>query len=326
MGMPDGTTARDRLERLLHVLPAASRHGGASLPELAAQLGASEGTILEDIEEVTNRMFYHPGGWPDDVQILIESDRVRVLRTGGLDRPVKLSARETLCLALALRGTVATSRLGDADARAALLARAEAFMGTTNEEALAERFTAPEHWPDEAGHRETLIAAAKNRIPCAIHYTRPGAGDAEVRVIHPYVVAYAEGSWYTVGYCCTRKGVRVFRIDRVLESDTTDGSFEVPDDFDATAFVDGGKIYCADANIDVLVRYGPRVARWIRERATHGNASLEQHDDGSVTARHHVADPEWILSHVLQYGSDAEIVEPEELRQMVRARMGALAG
>lgn len=324
--MPKGTTARDRLERLLHVLPAASRQGGASLPELAEQLGASQRSILEDIEEVTNRVFYHPGGWPDDVQILIESDRVRVLRTGGLDRPVKLSARETLCLALALRGTAATSRMADGDARAALLARAEAFMGTTSEEALAERFIAEEHTADEAGHRETLIAAAKARIPCAIHYVRPGAEDAEVRVIHPYLVAHAEGSWYTVGYCCSRKDVRVFRIDRVLESATTDDSFEVPDDFDASAYVDDGKIYFADANIDVRVRYGPRVARWIRERAAHGNASLEQHEDGSVTAHHHVADPQWILGHVLQYGSDAEIVEPEELRELVRGRMGVLAG
>ena len=99
--MPEGPTARDRLERLLPVLPAASRQGGASLPELAEQLGASQRSILEDIEEVTNRVFYHPGGWPDDVQILIESDRVRGLRTGGLDRPGKLSARETPCPALA---------------------------------------------------------------------------------------------------------------------------------------------------------------------------------------------------------------------------------
>jgi len=75
-----------------------------------------------------------------------------------------------------------------------------------------------------------------------------------VRVIHPYVVARAEGSWYTVGYCCKRKSVRVFRIDRVIEADATDDRFE------------------------------------------------------------------------LQYESDAEIVEPEELREMMRARMGVLAG
>ena len=45
-----------------------------------------------------------------------------------------------------------------------------------------------------------------------------------------------------------------------------------------------------------------------------------------MTAHHHVADPQWILAHVLQYGPDAEIVEPEELRELVRARMGVLAG
>ena len=47
--------------------------------------------------------------------------------------------------------------------------------------------------------------------------------------------------------------------------------------------------------------------------------------DGSVTETYQVADPHWIVRHVLQYGPEAEVVEPEEVRGWVRgvvARVG----
>ena len=74
--MVDGTTAEARFQRLLHVLPAASRKEGAALPDLAAALGTSEKRILDDIEQVTARAYYHSGGWPDDVQIMIEPEKM----------------------------------------------------------------------------------------------------------------------------------------------------------------------------------------------------------------------------------------------------------
>jgi predicted DNA-binding transcriptional regulator YafY len=39
--------------------------------------------------------------------------------------------------------------------------------------------------------------------------------------------------------------------------------------------------------------------------------------DGSVVLHHDVADPRWVVRHVLQYGGEAELVEPGELRERV---------
>ena len=35
-----------------------------------------------------------------------------------------------------------------------------------------------------------------------------------------------------------------------------------------------------------------------------------------------VADPHWIVRHVLQYGAEAEVLEPEEVRGWVRGVVG----
>ena len=67
------------------------------------------------------------------------------------------------------------------------------------------------------------------------------------------------------------------------------------------------------------VRYSPRIARWIAERE-----ALALDADGSLTMEHPLADVQWGVRHVLQYGPDAEVLEPAELRDEVVRRLGTL--
>jgi len=326
--MPDGVRAEDRLERLLHVLPAAARDGGARLEDLASALDTTEKRILEDLRLVTDRAFYHPGGWPDDVSILLEGGRVRVYHASGLERPLRLSPRETLCLALALRGTGAASHVADAGRRSSLLDRAEQHLGSSpageDGAILPDPVLAEDHVPDPAGIRETLLAAARDHHACAIVYAKASATDMDARVVHPYAVVHAEGSWYVVAWCAVKEGMRVFRMDRILEAADTDTTFEVPADFDPADWVGGHRVYRAEHDTEVRVRYSPRIARWVRERADGWPGGWEEESDGSVVVRHHVADPHWVVTHALTYGPEAEILEPEEVRALVREVVGRM--
>src|SRR5690606_21317602 len=123
-----GVRAEDRLQRLLYILPAAGGAEGADLGELAGLLGTDEARIMEDVTEVTKRTYYHPGGWPDDIVIELSADRIRVVHDGGLTRPPRLTEREMLCLAMALRGTRAATHLTSGEERLALLRRVEAHL------------------------------------------------------------------------------------------------------------------------------------------------------------------------------------------------------
>ncbi|MCG6956118.1 MAG: WYL domain-containing protein [Gemmatimonadetes bacterium] len=328
--MAEGSGTADRLERLLYVLPAASRKQGASLEELADALGTTGKRIMQDLEQVTARAYYHPGGWPDDVSILIEPDRVRVMHAAGFERPIRLSPRETLCLALALRGTAAASHVRHGARRMALLQRAEKYLGSSPDGGdgawTPDPLHAGDHAPDPEGIRETLLAAARDRHACAIVYAKASADDMDARVIHPYAILHAEGAWYVVAWCAVKEGMRVFRMDRILAADETDASFDVPADFDAADYVSGNHVYRAPEDVEVRVRYSPRIARWVRERAEAGVAEWEEEGDGSLVVRHRVADPHWVVNHALTYGPDAEILEPEDLRAMVREVVGRMGG
>ncbi len=322
-----GRAAADRLDRCLYLLAAASREGGGSIREIAEAFGVREAEIVRDLEHLTEREFYHPGGWVDGLQITVEADRLRMFtREENRWRPVRLTPVETLCLALGLRGAGASVRL-DPEARAALLARAEEHLAACVGEDpshLDGRF-ATDTALDAGAILGELLASAREGRACAILYATPGR-EPSARVIHPYTLAYAEGRWYAVGWCAVSEGVRVFRLDRVLEACRTDEAFRVPEDFRVEDYLDGGRVFRAEESDRVRIRYGPRIARWIRERAAFRGWELEDAPDGGVTLEHEVADPRWVVQHVLTYGADAEVLEPESYRALVRDAVAELLG
>jgi len=105
-------------------------------------------------------------------------------------------------------------------------------------------------------------AAARDQRSCAILYANAGADDLEARVIHLYVLAYADGSWYLVAHCAVKEGTRVFRVDRILEAAGTDDTFEVPADFDPDDWVCEGYMRRGERDVDVRVRSSSRIPRW----------------------------------------------------------------
>lgn len=323
-------TAEERLNRLLHILPAARSEGGVGVRALAEELNTDRETLLRDIEELTTRAYYHPAGSGDDVQIFLEEDRLRVWTTGAFRRPVRLTDRETFCIALALRSQAGASEIGDAEARERLLRRVERHLASRVGRDGSRRGEGedPPEWtglhpqdmtPDEEGVRETLLRAARARRRCTIGYLKEGRDAPEIRRIHPYLLAHGEGSWYVVAHCEDAEDVRVFRLDRVLGARSRAGAFTMPDGFDPADYVRDGKVHDGRRDATVRVRYGPKVARWIRERWPD---TLEERDDGSVVLELPLSDPRWVVRHVLRYGDQAEVLEPEWVREVVGEVVG----
>lgn len=326
--MGDGTSARDRFERLAYVVSRSSRPEGAELAVLARDLGATEERILEDLRELTTRDEYRPGGWPGDIRVFVEAGRVQVEHTSFMDRPFRLTDRETVCLALALSGIMAAPTGdgseqgvggGQPSLRESFLRRAEQHLSQYADTAGTPNLAIPNRTAEERSIRATLKAAAYERRPCAIRYLKPGAEEPSCRVIHPYLVLYAEETWYVAACCIASDEVRVFRLDRVLSAEHREGVFEVPSAFDADAHAKAGpeSWLLASGGEEALVRYSPKLAPWARERASYRNQSMDEHDDGSVTLRHRVVDPLWLATHILRYGVHAEVLEPQSLRDLV---------
>jgi predicted DNA-binding transcriptional regulator YafY len=262
--------------------------------------------VFKDITAVTQRAFYQPAGSGDDLQIELTANRVKVWTKGDFQRPVTLSLPEAMCLGLALRGQ-------KAQRYQALLDRVEGALAGTTPDQLLHQIEASDLRPEDAGIRTTVTEALTEGVSCRIRYLKPGDDAPVDRTVRPYALAHAEGSWYLLAHCELSEEVRIFRIDRILEATPTGVPFQVPDDFDGGEYLDGSRVYRGADETTVRVRYSPRIARWLAEREE-GDRS----PNGALTVTHRVADPQWIVRHVLQYGPDAEVLEPEEVRGWVR--------
>jgi proteasome accessory factor C len=338
-------TASAQLERILHILPAAARADGVPLSDLADALDVEAETVLRDIEHVTARAYYHPAGAVDKFSITIDRSTVRVFAPDEFQRPVRLNAREALALGLGLR-TLA----GDAEPerRAGILQLAQRLEAelcapevvTVHEmrEAPLPALYTPTPDPahagfdsdvefedyalafDDDGFRGVVADAIDLARLCTIWYLKPGDVAPAYRSIAPYRLVHAEGKWYVAAHDLDREALRFFRLDRVLNAVLEEEDAPPVPAVELEALLQNGAPYMAGDDMEVCVRYSPRVARWIAERT----ASYAD-DDGSIMVRHRVADPRWIVRHVLQYGGDAVVEEPEVAREWVATAAASAA-
>jgi predicted DNA-binding transcriptional regulator YafY len=328
-------TAEAQLERILYILPAAARDGGVALEQLAHTLDTDAATVLRDVELATTRSFYHPGGSVESFTIGVDGDRVTVHAPIDFQRPVRLNAREALALSLGLRTLAAESTPERRDRILALAARlerglvapdADSMRGETRRTGVTDvELDTPEDELAVAlgddGFRGVVADAIEQRRACTLVYLKPGDAAPTPRLIAPHRLVYAEGRWYVAAHDLARDALRFFRLDRVLdatlEAEHT-GAAPMPDIEEMLA---AGAPFVAADDMHVDVRYSPRIARWIAERT-----AVEEADDGTVVVRHRVADPRWIVRHVLQYGGEAVVEEPPAARRWVNGAATRICG
>ena len=150
-----------------------------------------------------------------------------------------------------------------------------------------------------------------------IAYQKADAREPSLRTLCPHALVHASGMWYLVARC-DESGLRFFRMDRVHRVEVLDERFEPSEG--AGAELPAGPMFRAEGAGSVTIRYSPAISRWIAERA---GKNVEA--DGSLTLEHPCADTDWAVRHVLQYGPDAEVLEPEEVRVAVRERLERMA-
>lgn len=81
-----------------------------------------------------------------------------------------------------------------------------------------------------------LSAAAHASQRVTLDYRSYGGKDTQ-RKVEPYAITGWQGHWYLIGYCCLRRGYRVFRLDRIQRAQVLTETFEKAPDFDYEAFL-----------------------------------------------------------------------------------------
>ena len=312
-------TAAVQLRRILRVIPEIADGREHELTAIAQRLGVEKDVLLNDLKALADR-HGAPGGFVEGMQIYIGSGTVEVLSDQFL-RPMGLTVQELCALELGLailRAERPPDETAAIDRTRERLRKVIARMPAGHDENTM-RFA--EIAPTEGlTHLGELRKALRDHYKAEITYRRGGSDDATTRVVRLYAIVPASGMWYAVAYCELSEALRVFRMDRVEAARALDDKYEIPESFSVRETLRGGKALKSELPpVGMKVRYSPAIARWIAERE-----GMEPDEDGSITVEHPLADAEWGTRHVLQYGPDAEVLEPLELRSEVSRRLSSM--
>jgi hypothetical protein len=112
--------------------------------------------------------------------------------------------------------------------------------------------------------------------------------------------------------------VRMFVLDRIKMLNVTDERFTWRKDFQLDDFMRYSFKVMHDELYTVRVRISPGWARWVGEKIWHESQKLTKLPDGSLEIAFHVAGLDEIKRWVLSFGPEAQVLEPEKLKEMVR--------
>ena len=99
----------------------------------------------------------------------------------------------------------------------------------------------------------------------------------------------------------------------------TNRRFEIPEDFDFEAFTRTAFNMIWGETQEVKIRFSASQAPYIRERTWHPRQKIETEPDGSIILTLKVADLGEVKFWLIGFGVEAEVLEPAELRDDVKA-------
>jgi proteasome accessory factor B len=151
----------------------------------------------------------------------------------------------------------------------------------------------------------------------------PSKGSRRTRV-HPLAIepSALTHALYLMGWDESRKANRTFKVERILAASLTPETFEAPET-EATAreLLRAWDVIADEDPVDVVIRFSPAVAKRAAETRWHPSQELEPQQDGSLLWRGRVAGLREIKIWILGWGSDAEVLQPAELRTSVAAEL-----
>ncbi len=165
---------------------------------------------------------------------------------------------------------------------------------------------------------QIMIEAMRCHREVRILYHAFASDEISQRTIQPYTI-YFRQQYYIVAWCKARNSIREFRLDRILEAEPLETEFQPDPNFKYEDYKSRcWDVFKGEENYQVVLHFSPEYSRFIREY--HGNKAdeLKELDNGGLEFSKTVSALEEIFPWVLSHGAEVKVVEPRELRKMVR--------
>ncbi len=307
----------NKAQKLVRVLELLSRPGGIPPEELEAQLGVDPRTVrryLADLRRV-------------GVSVDEAAGPERLLSvSGGYGRAgVQLTLAEVLSLHFGrtlftfLEGTTFAEDLDGA------FERLQPSISKFNKEmldSLDRKFLAvPEHAKDyreDADLLDEVVSALIHSNPADAEY-RGARGQSRIYRLEPLTLATYRQGLYLLARDVAEGRIKTFALERFTRfARLRRAHFAYPEDYDPRAVLGDGFGITSGVAEEVVARFSPEVALYLRERRWHPSARVEVLGDGGVRLRMRVAVGPELKTWFLGFGAEVVVEAPPSLLTFVR--------
>lgn len=133
------------------------------------------------------------------------------------------------------------------------------------------------------------------------------------RKVYPLKLVFKTRSWYMQGYSVEREDYRTFKINRIVDMNTTDESFERSDyhvppiesEFQGVTKV-------------VQLEFKPELAFRVYDEFDEG--SIEKNYDGLMCVSVRFPVDEWLYSYLMSFGDKVTVISPREVAETLRKK------
>ena len=158
-----------------------------------------------------------------------------------------------------------------------------------------------------------LYSAVLDHHSVRFRYRSAGSEEAEIRTLDPYSLLNKRG-WYVVGRDHMRDEARSFKLSRIEGPiETLAEGFEAPPGFDAAAHLAGEPWEIGAERAVVVVRFPPAFRWWVEQNLNDSPSSPVA--GGGVDVEFEVGNLDALISWLLGFGADFEIVSPSGARR-----------
>ena len=300
------TAGSARLVRLLNMVPYFKANPRVSYDKAAADLGVNRKQLQQDIKQLW--MCGLPGYTPGDlIDFAFTDDTITVTFSAGIERPLRLTSTEATGLLLALRGLADIPGVVDPAAARSAIAKIEAAAGS-------DGATPAEPAPAESDAAAAVRAAVRDQRALALEYYSASRDAQSDRVVDPIRVVLVGDQSYLEAWSREAEGVRLFRLDRILNARVLDQPAAPPRP--VVEAPTNTALFDADPSLpSATLRISPRAA-WMLEYFP--IRVIRELPDGHFEAAMTYAAQEWMARLILGFGADVQVLAPEDLARRVR--------
>jgi predicted DNA-binding transcriptional regulator YafY len=167
-------------------------------------------------------------------------------------------------------------------------------------------------------HFQAVGSALLRRKRLIIRYHARGSDQTTEREISPQRLVHYRDNWYLDAWCHLRDGLRAFAVDAIQHAEILDSRANDVDEAQLNAMLGAGYgIFSGDDVTWATLLFTPERARWVATERWHPKQQGQTLDDGSYQLQIPYSDDRELIMDILKYGSDCQVMAPEQLKQRV---------